>query len=242
MDAARPLRSGLIVALAAGLALPAAAPAQQFVTDDVGVVDHRACQLEAWHGGTASWVLPACSPIRNVELTAGFGFVAGEDGRDLEYVVQLKATLREPGEGGPGVGFVAGAGLDPLAQATGRRVPGIFAYVPLTVPLAEERLLLHANLGWQGDRLRSDEADRATDLHHSATWGLRADARAGDRVAVIAEVFGEDSGPAEIQVGVRAALIAGLIHVDLSYGTGLVDWGIGTRWVLGLAITPATTH
>lgn len=65
------LRAGLFLLCAS---FPAQLGAQQLATDDAGIVDYRACQLEAWHGQCSSWLLPACSPVRNPELTFGLGW------------------------------------------------------------------------------------------------------------------------------------------------------------------------
>jgi hypothetical protein len=83
--------------------LPAAAEAQQFATDDAGIADYRACQVEAWRGETASWLLPACHFIRNLEITAGMGFVQG---MDVSWGGHTAA-------GGRGLGWVLGAAWTP---------------------------------------------------------------------------------------------------------------------------------
>jgi hypothetical protein len=82
---------------------PTPAATQQFVTDDAGIVDFRACQLEGWHGESASWVLPACQPIRHLEITAGVGFIPENGSRAVEYVLQAKHVPPEVEPGHVGV-------------------------------------------------------------------------------------------------------------------------------------------
>lgn len=227
--------------LAAALLAPRTATAQQFVTDDAAVVDRRACQLEAWHGEVASWILPACQFIPNLELTAGIGFLEHGDGRDTEYVVQGKYLLRELTPGGFGTGLVAGVGLDPLAQVMGG-LRGVFAYVPVSVSLGADRVVLHANLGWHWER---DEHEHDgvvhAEAHHVLTWAARGDLLlrvAGERFTVIGEVFGEDRLLPEYQVGLRTELVPDRLLVDVSWGGHSQDDLRGAGWTAGLAWTP----
>jgi hypothetical protein len=87
--------------------------AQQFVTDDAEIVDYRACQLEGWHGESASWALPACQLIRNLELTAGVGQLSANGETRTEYVLQAKTVLRELQPGGRVSPGAAGRGARP---------------------------------------------------------------------------------------------------------------------------------
>ena len=106
------------------LATPAAA--QQYVVDDAAIVDYRTCHVEAWHGERASWILPACQPVGNLEIAAGVGFVdEGDDLRETEYAVEAKTLLRPLEPNDWGVGLVLGAGPNPSAAAGERHLAGI---------------------------------------------------------------------------------------------------------------------
>jgi hypothetical protein len=198
----------LTTSLAAGLLAASGAHAQQFVTDDAAITDRGACQLEAWYGEAASWVLPACHFVREFELTGGIGFVNDGEGRSTEYVLQGKYLLREMTSNSFGVGVVAGLGYDPLAQVAGG-VHGVFAYVPVSFSWREDRLILHGNLGWHleredhgHDHHHGRDADPG---HHALTWAARADLLiplAGGRFSAIGEVFGEDRFLPGYQIGV----------------------------------------
>jgi hypothetical protein len=164
---------------------------------------------------------------------------------DVEHVLQAKAPLRAPGPGRPGVGLVAGLGFGPLSQVLGRGAAGAFAYVPATLPLADERLTLHVNLGWAFER---DEHEHGgvlhEEAHHAFTWAARGDvvlplALAGaERLTVIAEAFGEDRWRPEYQVGVRVVLLPDRLHGDVSWGGHTGRGHRGAGWAVGLAWTP----
>jgi hypothetical protein len=242
--AASRLRRGLLAPLCGGAAAfllvpPAEAGAQQFVTDDAALVDLRACQFEAWLGQTASWILPACRPIRGLELTAGIGYLAVDGEASAEYVVQAKTVFRELAPGGLGIGLVAGAGIDPLTQVTGGRVAGLFAYVPASLSLAAERLILHGNLGWHFERDDHGHPHGEDEGHHALTWAGRADLVLSDRFVLIGELFGEDRIRPEYQVGLRSTLLPDRVVVDLSYGGHTASGFAGAGWALGFAWTPA---
>jgi hypothetical protein len=190
----------LLPILLLGSSAPVAA--QQFVVDDAAIVDRGACQLEAWTGESSTWLLPACQFIPRTELTLGAGFVPENGGRSWEWVAQAKVSLREMQDNTAGVGLVFGVGMDPIGQAAGSRVSGAFAYLPVSLPLAGERVTLHGNLGWHYER-DSDEHDHhhhghnhddGSHGHHGVTWGVRGDAVVAPRITVIAELFGEDAG------------------------------------------------
>jgi hypothetical protein len=237
--AARALIPALLVLLSL-LLLPGAARTQQFVVDDAALVDRNACQLEAWHGETETRFEPACQLVRGLELMAGVGLVGAGRGRQLEYRLEAKYLLREPGDRRLGVALLAGLEYQPGEQGAG--LESVYAYVPVTVPVRGEQLLLHANLGWHYERDAHEHGGEVHDEpHHALTWGLRADLLlpvAGERFALIGELFGEDRLLPEFQVGLRSELIAERLTLDLSWG-GHTQGGLrGAGWTLGLAWTP----
>ncbi|MBA4158595.1 MAG: hypothetical protein H0X65_14135 [Gemmatimonadetes bacterium] len=180
----------------------------------------------------------------NLDLTAGVGFVAGGPGRrSAEFVVQGKYLFREMPPNGLGVGLVAGFGMDPLAQATGERIEGVFAYMPLSLSVGEDRLILHGNLGWHFERDHDghghDHGDEAG--HHALTWAARADVLLpvfGERFTLIGEVFGEDRLLPDYQVGLRTTLIPARLLAGLSWGGHTQSALAGAGWVVGVASTP----
>jgi hypothetical protein len=206
--------------------------AQQFVTDDAGIVEHGACQLEGWVGATTSWLLPACQLIRGVELTAGIGSVRVDNARTTQYVFQLKQLFRESDAGSGGIGFVAGVGLDRGSQVAGGTTTTAFAYVPASTPLYGDRFVAHGNVGW-----RYATSERV----HRFTWAMRADVALSSAPVwptAIGELFGEGAGKPAYQVGVRATVGRDRLLVDLSWGDHTDRTQRGPGWALGVAWTP----
>ncbi len=227
----------LLLLLASGLAAPAAA--QQFVTDDAAIVDYRACQLEAWHGQVESWVQPACQPIRNLEITVGIGFLANDGGRTIEYLLEGKTIFRELETNGFGWGLVAGVGVDPLAQVSGWPVAEIYAYLPASLSLADDRLILHGNLGWHFERGEHEHNGEVhEEAHHALTWAFRSDVLLAERLTLIGELFAEDRFLPEYQVGLRTTVVADRLLIDVTYGGHTAAGADGLGWVVGLTWTP----
>lgn len=125
----------------AGLGAAAPLGAQQYITDDAGLTEHRACQIQMWVGQRPSWVLPVCTPVQNLEFSAGF-IAVWEDGAEghFEYVVQAKTLLWPPATNGWGVGLVVGIGRDPALASTADKIAAYYLYVPLSLSLASDRL------------------------------------------------------------------------------------------------------
>lgn len=138
-----------------------AAPARAirpFVTDDARVVGHRLAQLETWlvldrlvleHNAFA-----AVGPTDWLELTLGVTHGRDHAGPDRGYsitgpVLQGKALILPAVDNGrPGAAVAAGV-IPPFG--TGAFPPpgwGAFVYGALTESLLDERLLIHANLGF----------------------------------------------------------------------------------------------
>lgn len=223
--------------LISAAASPASSHAQQYITDDAAVTEFRACQLQMWHGERTSWVMPVCTPVRNLELSLGFIGV-WEDGLDghFEYVLQAKTLLKRLTTDGWGAGFVAGVGRDPALATTAPPQTSYYAYVPVSVSLAGDRVVLHQNTG-----IIVQSAARSDRL--GVTWAARTEfALRRDRLLGVAEVYGAEGrapAPPEYQIGVRAFPRPGRVQLDLSYG-GLLRTGRRAQgWTLGLAlVTP----
>lgn len=232
----RAVGARLALALAgAGAAAPLGA--QQYITDDAGLTEHRACQIQMWVGQRSSWVLPVCTPARNLELSAGF-IAVWEDGSDghFEYVLQAKTLLRPLTTNGWGAGLVAGVGRDPALASTADEIAAYYVYVPLSRSLAGDRVVLHQNTGWILQR--GAGRDR-----HGVSWAARADVAAARNLTLVGELYGAEGAaraPAEFQAGVRSFARPGRVQLDLSYGGRLRTGRRAQGWTLGLTlITPA---
>ncbi len=214
------------------------ARAQQFVTDDAALTTRNSCQLEGWWGQRAVWLLPACQFIPRVEITPGVGWLADQppERDNPDYVLQVKALFLDTATAPVGVGLVAGFGLDRLSQVVGLASPGFYAYVPLTVPAAGGRVLLHTNLGWRFEPGRSGE-QRTEDLH-AFTFGLRLDVQAIELLTLTAETYGDSTVPPEWQLGFSVVVIPDWLSGTFSYGTGFSAESTGAGFALGFAFTP----
>jgi hypothetical protein len=217
--------------------------AQQYITDDASLTPDRACQIQTWFGERASWVLPVCTPVHNVELSLGFIAVRRDatGAGHFEYVVQGKTLLRPLRPDGWGVGAVAGAGRDPALAGTSPDVRSYYAYVPVSRALGGDRVVLHANGGWLYQRAGNEPSSRG---RHAFTWATRADVAAGGGrrppVVAVVEAYGAEGAAgadAEFQVGLRAFPRPDAVQVDLSYG-GFVRTGRrAAGWTLGLTLS-----
>ncbi len=211
---------------------------QQYVVDDAAVVDPGACQIEAWHGERASWILPACHLIPGLELTFGSGFVngAGSD-RTTEYAIEAKTLFRDPDVDGWGIGVVVGVGPNPSADADQRRFGDVYVFSPASVPLLQGRLIVHGNLGWRWDRetVPSTVDGSGSEAHH-LTWGLRTDLPLHRFMSFLLEGYGEGSERPSVQMGFRTHFADAGMEVDWSWGRALGRPGEGPGFTLGVSL------
>jgi hypothetical protein len=236
----RPAVLHLLLALAAIVSTPVSAAAQQFLTDDAAVVGFAACQIEAWYGQRESRIEPACQAVRNLEIMVGFGYA--DDGADRVYepAIEAKYLLRETGSRAIGVSAVVGLLFDghPFSRD---RMEELFGYIPMTVPVAADRLYLHLNAGGRLD-LRdagNDAPDEARAM--KPFWAARADLTlpmAADRFDLIADFSAEETRLPEYQIGLRGRAIPDLLLIDLSWGGHLESGVTGAGWKLGIGWTP----
>ena len=209
------------------------ASAQQYVTDDAAITDFRACQIQIWHGQRSSWALPVCTPIRNLELSAGIIAVWKDEGDGHpEYVLQAKSLL-VPRSGRPwGAGLVFGSGRDPGLSGVRSAGSNVYAYIPITVSLLADRVLLHHNIGYVYDHRRGADND-----HQWLTTATRTDVSIRKYFVAVGEIYDSAGSDAEYQVGIRAWTRPGRVQLDLSYGGLLRSSSRGAGWTLGLALS-----
>jgi hypothetical protein len=236
----RPAVMFAVLAALTGLTLLLAAPlsAQQWVVDDAETVDRGACQVEAWHGEVASWILPACQPVRNLEISLGVGFVDdGHGHRETEYAVEAKTLFRPLATNDWGIGLVVGVGPNPSAAAGERHFGDVYAFVPASLSLMDDRLVLHGNVGWEWERDGHEHDGHIHDEdHHHLTWGVRSDVGLTERFTLIGEVFGEDRLLPEYQVGLRTHFPDAGVEVDVSWGGHTQDDLRGAGFTVGVAL------
>lgn len=181
------------------------------ITDDARLTDAGACQVESWvhqHGEQREyWALPACNPWGNLELTLG-GALAYADGQKQgnARVVQAKTLFKPLETNGYGVGLAAGYATQPGSEQSGSP----YFYIPVSISLADDRLVLHTNLG----NLRERETQK-----NRMTWGLAGELQTTERLFLIAETYGQDKGASFFQSGLRYWLLPNHVQIDTTYGS-----------------------
>ncbi|NMM77979.1 hypothetical protein B2J88_09955 [Rhodococcus sp. SRB_17] len=214
-----------------GLCAPVAHAARPMITDDARIVDAKACQVESWarknHGGTEFWAVPACNFTGNLELTLGGGRLR-DDGNPstTDTVLQGKTVLKPLQTNGWGIGLAAGTVRHSLA-AEGR---DWYAYVPASFSFKDDRVVLHANLGWM--------REHATQRNH-VTWGLGSETQLSERTWLIAETFSQNQGRPYYQLGLRHWIVPGHVQVDTTFGNRFGSRS-DTQWIsIGLRLLSA---
>jgi len=204
--------------------------ARPLITDDARIVDPKSCQLETWVRRNVDsreyWALPACNPTGNLELSFG-GAMTNELGSTHTTDVQVQAkTVFKPLEAN---GWAIGLAVGNLRHPGQRRdfASDLYGYVPASYSFANDRVVVHTNVGW----LRPE--DRSA---HRFAWGIGAEVKLNERVYLIPEVFNQNGGRAHFQAGVRYWVIPGRMQVDATYGDRL-GGGQGVRWyTLGMRL------
>lgn len=228
-----------ILSLGLLCALPAWA-ARPFVTDDARLTTAGSCQLETWtrqyHDSKEYWALPACNPGGNLEITLGMARASEQTSgaHSTDLLAQFKTLFKPLERNGWGVGLAVGEVRHPKDKPAGPSGMGTtYAYIPLSVSLQDDRVIVHSNAGWF--------RDKASGRDHY-TWGLGFEvAPSSPRLAWIAEAYGDGANPGRPwwQAGLRYSLVPNLLQIDTSYGTQYTQGSAG-RWIsLGLRWTPA---
>lgn len=219
------------------LAAPAFA-ARPMITDDARIVDAKACQVEAWHrfnrdSQDRSWAVPACNPTGNLELSVGGGQGVSDTPpgeRQLAAgLVQAKTLFKPLTPDGWGIGLAVGRSFERTGQQP--RAVSHYFYVPMSLALRGDDIVLHLNLGVRDDRT----------AHRSfATWGLGSEIRLAPQLQLIAETFGESRGGTQVHGGLRWWVIPDRVQIDATTG-GRVQPGVPGRWMsVGVRLlTPA---
>lgn len=208
--------------------------ARPFVTDDARLTTAGSCQLESWArlypDSQELWALPACNPTGNLEFTFGGGRTRSDDmDATSDYVFQTKTLFREMQTNGWGFGLAVGTVKHPEDDPGPNALGNTYAYIPFSVSLNDDNIVLHANLG----RLK----DKASKLV-STSWGVGGEFKLQSKVLGIAETYGDNRGMSYGQIGVRYSVIPDLFQIDTTLGKQLSGNG-DSRWIsFGIRYTP----
>lgn len=213
---------------------PCALAARPFITDDARLTTGGSCQLESWlriyPDSQEVWALPACNLSGNLEVTVGGGRAKFEGGSATnDYVFQAKTLFRPLEVNGWGWGLAAGTIRHPEITPGPNMLGNSFAYIPISVSLNDDKLIVHANLGWL--------KDKASGLD-STSWGVGGEFKLHPKLLGIAETYGDNRGMSYGQVGVRYSVIPDLFQVDASFGQQLSGPGESHWLSFGLRYTP----
>lgn len=226
------LRLGALVALA--FCAQGAHAARPFVTDDARLTTAGSCQLESWtrlyRSSHEIWALPACNPGGNLEFTLGGGKVKFDDARSTnDYIFQLKTLFRPLATNDWGWGVAVGTVRHPDVNPGPNLLGNSYAYIPISLSLDDDRLILH----WNGGLLR----DRASgDIN--LTWGFGGEYQATPRLLLIAESFGDHRNQPYFQLGGRYSIVPNKVQVDATIGQQFAG-PVENRWLsFGLRLTP----
>jgi hypothetical protein len=208
--------------------------ARPFMTDDARLTTEGSCQLESWTrrytDRTEYWALPACNPSGNLEVTAGGGhFNADGQAHSRDSILQAKTLFRPMQTNDWGWGLAVGRAWHPSAQPGPNNLGNTYVYVPLSVSMRDDRVVVHTNLGWVQDRQSRLNA---------TTWGVGVEYWVHPKVMVIAESFGDDRQKPWVQSGARFSWVPGIFQIDVTRG---IQPGSGSRssWTsFGLRYTP----
>ena len=203
----------LIALLGLLLGAPFVHAARPLITDDARLTDAGACQVETWlhlHGRQREWwALPACNPGGNFELTIG-GALAydGSRAESGAHLIQGKTLIKPLETNGYGIGFALGYATQPGNDSTANP----YFYVPLSVSLADDRLVIHSNLGYTRERENRE---------NRLTWGLGSEIQLTTRTWLIGESYGQDKGSPFFQLGLRQWIVPNRVQIDTTYGSQL---------------------
>lgn len=208
--------------------------ARPFVTDDARLTTAGSCQLESWMriypDSKELWALPACNPTGNLEFTVGGGRTRHDDApATSDYVFQAKTLFRPLETNDWGIGFAVGTIRHPEINPGPNMLGNTYAYIPLSVSLNDDKVILHANLGWLKDKASGQ---------NNLSWGVGGEFKVHARLLGIAETFGDNRSMSYGQVGVRYSVRPDLFQVDATIGQQLSGPG-KNHWVsFGIRYTP----
>ncbi len=176
------------------------------------------------------WALPACNPTGNLEFTVGGGRARHDDApATSDYVFQAKTLFRPLETNDWGIGFAVGTIRHPEINPGPNMLGNTYAYIPLSVSLNDDKVILHANLGWLKDKASGQ---------NNLSWGVGGEFKLHARLLGIAETFGDNRSMSYGQVGVRYSVRPDLFQVDATIGQQLSGPG-KNHWVsFGIRYTP----
>ena len=218
------------------LVTPPTWAARPMITDDARIVDPKSCQLETWvkqtRQGDEFWLLPACNVGENFELSLGGAQGKTDAERHTTDVVLQAKTLFKPLQSNDwGWGLTFGNVHHPAIQPKANLLGDTYVYVPVSRSFDDDRLLIHANIGYLHDK---------TARQNNLMWGVGTEVELNSRLQLIGEVFGQNQNRPYYQIGLRYWLIPARVQLDTTYGSRWDQHGDSSWISLGLRfLSPA---
>ena len=199
--------------------------ARPMITDDARIVDPKSCQIESWAqnfrgNATEYWALPGCNPLDWFELTIG-GAYRSEPNKDGDWrtLVQFKTIFKTLETNGWGWGVSLGnLNIHPYKYSNTNE---LYVNVPISASFADDKVLLHLNLG----------AAHTRDVSGlNFTWGLGTEVKVSENILIIAETFGRSAESASGQLGIRFWIVPDRVQIDTTVGTRFAGDISADRW------------
>lgn len=198
------------------------------VTDDARITPPHECQIESWmkngYGLSEVWIMPACNPEDNLEITVGSGKKLTAP-YSADYILQLKTLIKPFDEKSYGIGLVGGVVAHPDIAIHANQIGNSYFFIPVSVALSD-RIIVHTNLGL------SQLWDQGQTL---MTWGVGYEVIITPQLMGIGEFFGDDHHGGYGHGGVRYWLIPNHLQIDMTVGHHVVQadgWvSIGLRMI-----------
>lgn len=182
------------------------------VVDDASITSPGNCQVESWTQHTSSqteyWAVPACNVGGTWELAAGAGRIGPDDpgGAYRSGVLQAKTVFRPLQKNSWGIGLT----IANQFRQGGGLAGDLSVLVPVSVSLLNDRVLVHANVGW----LRPHASGR-----DDGFWATGAEWTVRPRLTLTLETYGTARGHGFTQAGARFSVIPDRLALDAGVGS-----------------------
>lgn len=214
---------------AALLACASAQATRPMVVDDASITSPGNCQVESWTQRTPSqtehWAMPACNVGGTWELAAGLGRIdlGGPGYAYRSGVVQAKTVFRPLEKNDWGIGLTI---ANQFRQGTG--VAGdLSVLVPVSLSLLDDRVLVHANVGW---------LHAHTNGQNDGFWATGAEWAVHPQLTLTLETYGTGRNHGFAQTGARWTLIPDRLALDAGVGSRIGRLGAERYFTFGLTL------
>lgn len=204
-------------------------------TDDAGMIERGACQLELWRNWTRAeqrWtVSPGCTPFGQTELSLLYAHVDADDERGLAvHGGQLKQVLSTGAGMRPALAVALAAERDRRLHRSGVLHGNWLLNALATWTNDAATRALHLNLG----ALQSRDDTSATPIRDwQGTWALAFESEARSGLWLAGEPFGQSGARTSWQLSLRRALHTTL-QLDAGFGAEVGRWPTTRQFNVGV--------